>query len=146
MRRYKYISLITLILVHAVNAATISTVNINTHEVNTHSVNQTIINNSNLSKEDKGISLLLPLKSDLTVGNIQAHKVSSVKYHLPTSMFIIGSDATSLQWLKANHEKLKQINAIGIVVNIASLDDYHMIKAAAGSLTICQIFPKNFLA
>lgn len=59
--------------------------------------------------------------------------------HLPyleRPLFIIGSEPFSRQWLIRNLKRLSALNAVGLVVNIATSEELTSLKALAGSLTL----------
>lgn len=50
--------------------------------------------------------------------------------------FLIGSDAQSRQWLKNHRDRLKEIGAVGMLVQADTLDDLHTIAKLADGLSI----------
>ncbi|MCP5024376.1 MAG: integrating conjugative element protein, partial [bacterium] len=50
--------------------------------------------------------------------------------------FLIGSDAQSRQWLKDNRDRLKEIGAVGMLVQADTVDDLHAIAKLANGLSI----------
>ena len=110
---------------------------INQVKINQSMTQQTL--NTSLTQEDKAIKLLLPLSSSLTLGDIKTHTVARVAHPLPAAVFVISSDATSLKWLSDNYDLLKKKNAIGVVVNIQTLVEFHKIQQAAIDLNLTPL-------
>ncbi|MFC1313028.1 MAG: integrating conjugative element protein [gamma proteobacterium symbiont of Ctena orbiculata] len=50
--------------------------------------------------------------------------------------FLIGSDARSLQWLQAHRDRLKEIGAVGMLVQAETMDDLRTIARLADGLSI----------
>ena len=50
--------------------------------------------------------------------------------------FLIGSDTRSRQWLQDHRERLKDIGAVGMLVQADTLDDLLMIAELADGLSI----------
>ncbi len=50
--------------------------------------------------------------------------------------FLIGSDARSRQWLRDHRERLKEIGAVGMLVQADILEDLHAIAELADGLSI----------
>jgi integrating conjugative element protein (TIGR03765 family) len=70
-------------------------------------------------------SVLYPVKSDFSEGEVTTHKLN---HPLPISFFVIGDDAVSLQWVKDHEEVLKSDHAIGILTNVDSADRLKTLK------------------
>jgi len=58
---------------------------------------------------------------------------------LPQPLFIIGSDELSKNWLKQHVEQLKQIKAIGFLVQAKNESDFKTIKSIADGLVIIPL-------
>ncbi len=76
----------------------------------------------------------LPIRSpSLTSGAVEAR-------HRPTRLlqpvFLVGADPRSLAWLEANHERLKQMRAIGMLVQAESEAELKQAIAAAQGLPL----------
>jgi len=76
------------------------------------------------------IDLRLPAKSNATTGTVTRHKINSVGFSY--SLFIIGDDPVSHQWLAEHLKLLKKIQAIGFVTNIESNEAYEALQKKAG--------------
>ncbi len=77
---------------------------------------------------------LLPINSPgLTPGQVQARR-----HHKPFSrpFFLIGSDDRSRQWLVQYHDRLKEIGAVGMLVQAETLEDLRTIARLADGLSI----------
>ncbi|EBX8629387.1 integrating conjugative element protein [Salmonella enterica subsp. enterica] len=64
--------------------------------------------------------------------------VASRHLSLPgmTPLFILGDDPLSLHWLTQQQEKLKSLNATGLVVNVASKERLETLRREAGGLPL----------
>ncbi len=79
-------------------------------------------------------SLLLPIRSPgLTPGKVmpRAHNVPFAQ-----AFFLIGSDAFSKRWLKQHRKALKQLGAVGLLIEATSLEDLRVIAELADGLPI----------
>ena len=77
---------------------------------------------------------LLPIQSPgLTPGPVQA-RAHDRPFSRP--FFMIGSDVHSRQWLQDHRERLKEIGAVGMLVQAETLDDLHAIAELADGLSI----------
>lgn len=80
------------------------------------------------------VQSLLPIRSPgLTPG-----KISSRAHHVPfaRAFFLIGSDAFSRRWLRQHRKALKQMGAVGMLVEATSLEDLRAIAELADGLPI----------
>jgi integrating conjugative element protein (TIGR03765 family) len=76
----------------------------------------------------------LPIQSPgLTTGPVQA-RAHDRPFARP--FFLIGSDAQSRQWLKDNRDRLKEIGAVGMLVQANTIEDLHAIAKLANGLSI----------
>jgi len=77
---------------------------------------------------------LLPVRSTL----LTPGQVTPRALHLPglTPMFLIGTDARSQTWLRRHAERLRALNAIGFVVEVASMDALDSLRHQAPGLTL----------
>ena len=76
----------------------------------------------------------LPVESPgLTPGFVRAR---SHDRPFARPFFLIGSDARSRQWLKNHRDQLKEIGAVGMLVQADTRDDLHTIAALADGLSI----------
>ena len=77
---------------------------------------------------------LLPIQSPgLTLGQVQA-RAHDRPFSRP--FFLIGSDARSRQWLQDHRERLKEIGAVGMLVQAETLEDLRVIAELADGLSI----------
>jgi len=77
---------------------------------------------------------LLPIRSPgLTPGPVQP-KTHDRSFARP--FFLIGSDALSRQWLLQHRARLKEIGAVGMLVQADTRDDLRTIAELAGGLSI----------
>ena len=91
-----------------------------------------IIDEQQLGAAD--VSSLLPIRSPgLTPGKItsRAHPVPFVR-----AFFLIGSDAFSKRWLRQHRKALKQMSAVGMLVEATSVEDLRAITELADGLSI----------
>lgn len=76
----------------------------------------------------------LPLRpAYLTLGQFSAKTVSSP---LPRPLFVIGSDAFSLQWLAQHKQRLLAINAVGLLIEASDINTVHTVAQAAFPLPL----------
>ena len=76
----------------------------------------------------------LPIQSPgLTPGTVQAR---SHDRPFARPFFLIGSDARSRQWLQNHRDRLKEIGAVGMLVQAATLEDLHTMATLANGLSI----------
>ncbi len=76
----------------------------------------------------------LPIQSPgLTPGSVQA-RAHDRPFMRP--FFLIGSDTRSRQWLQAHLDRLKQIGAVGMLVQADSMDDLRTMARLADGLSI----------
>ncbi len=128
--------LVGLVLLQGVFATDINHVVVNQGEINNSHQTQA---DGDLTQIEKAVSLLLPLQSTLTVGDVETHKVSKNVQFVPATLFIVCADARSLEWLTENHDKLEKEDAIGIVTNITSIDEFKTIEQAANGLPLTPV-------
>src|SRR5690554_5019758 len=84
-----------------------------------------------------------PVTSKLTPGVVQPQTISA--HALVQPIFLIGYDKLSAQWLSERHNILKELNAIGLVVNVPSAQAMAELQAIAPNL-ILQPIPGDDLA
>ena len=76
----------------------------------------------------------LPIQSPgLTAGPVQAR---SQDRPFARPFFLIGSDARSRQWLQDHRDRLKEIGAVGMLVQADTLNDLRTIAELADGLSI----------
>jgi len=77
---------------------------------------------------------LLPIRSpDLTPGKLRP-RAHNIPFARP--FFLIGSDEWSQRWLIQHREALKDLGAVGILVEATSIEDLRVIARLAGGLPI----------
>ncbi len=77
---------------------------------------------------------LLPIQSPgLTPGPVEAQ---THERPFARPFFLIGADARSRQWLQAHRDQLKEIGAVGMLVQADTLEDLRTIAALAEGLSI----------
>jgi|GEM_PF-3129702 len=79
----------------------------------------------------------LPAISKATVGKITKHKIELNNFTY--SIFIIGDDALSRQWLKEHTKELEEKNALGFITNIESSSSLQELQ----ELTKAPLLPAN---
>ena len=80
------------------------------------------------------LASLLPIRSPgLTRGPVQP-KTHDRPFARP--FFLIGSDALSRQWLLKHRDRLKEIGAVGMLVQADTLDDLQAIAELAAGLSV----------
>ncbi len=63
----------------------------------------------------------------------------AVNLSMPTPVFLIGEDKASQDWLDRYRERLQQIQATGLVVEVSSLEAFAQLKAKAGNLPLAPV-------
>ncbi len=59
------------------------------------------------------------ITEELSVGRVGEEEAANIRYDMAVRpLFIIGYDATSVEWLQSNAEILKERNAVGYVANV----------------------------
>lgn len=77
----------------------------------------------------------LPVKTaSMSPGKVESRTID--RPYLDRPMFIVGADPLSMRWLLLHHAQLKQINAIGLAVNVETQAQLQQLQNAAGSLEI----------
>ena len=80
------------------------------------------------------LALLLPIRSPgLTPGTIQP-KIHDRPFARP--FFLIGSDTRSRQWLREHRDRLKEIGAVGMLVQADTRNDLQAIAELAAGLSV----------
>ena len=51
-------------------------------------------------------------------------------------IFLIGADNTSVLWLQQNAQRLVEMNAIGLVVNVKTIEELTTLREVVPSLTL----------
>lgn len=75
--------------------------------------------------------LVSPRTPEMTLGKVQKRRVKLP--YLPHPLFLIGTDKTSLAWLRHHAPRLKKAGAKGLVVNSGSPKELKaLIRAASG--------------
>lgn len=78
---------------------------------------------------------LLPVESD----RLSPGKITNRKLDMPdgtTPFFIIGADKLSARWLKQRGQRLHEIHAVGLVVNVQSADQLKQLRTAGNGLVM----------
>ena len=84
-----------------------------------------------------------PVRSDqLSPGELQGRVINAPGLQ---PLFLIGDDAMSKAWLSQRRDQLQQLNAVGIVVNVASAERFAEVQRWAGGLQMVPA-PSNDLA
>lgn len=79
----------------------------------------------------------LPAMSQATFGKITKHKIELTNFTY--SIFIIGDDVLSRQWLKEHCKELEEKNALGFITNIKSSSSLQELQ----ELTKAPLLPAN---
>lgn len=80
------------------------------------------------------VERFLPVRSErLRVGTLEAQRRST---GVSRPFFLIGTDDTSLRWLKANRERLLALQALGLIVEAPNATAYRRVAAAAEGLLV----------
>lgn len=62
----------------------------------------------------------VPAKSKATVGKVEARKIDTSIFH--NTLFVIGVDRLSKQWLLEHQKKLQDMQAIGFITNVDNFE------------------------
>ena len=79
----------------------------------------------------------MPVSSKATVGKVERRKLTLVNFS--NTVFIIGDDAVSRQWLQENIKKLEKAQALGFVANINNSEQLQLLQR----LTKASLLPAN---
>ncbi len=88
------------------------------------------------ARPDRAYSLkhYLPIRSpSLTPGPVEARQEPT---RLMQPLFLVGADPESLRWLDANRERLKHLNAVGMLVQAENESELVAVMAAAQGLRL----------
>lgn len=81
--------------------------------------------------------VMLPVRSTrLSPGPVASRAVQAPGL---TPLFIVGDDALSRQWLVSRASALRQINAVGLVVNVQSLQRLNALRALVPGLMLTPV-------
>lgn len=82
----------------------------------------------------------LPVSSpSLTVGRVGPQEASGIRHEmLSRPMFIIGYDPVSISWLQQNRQFLTEKKAVGLVVNVATVEEMDHLQSVAGKGILLQ--------
>lgn len=84
-----------------------------------------------------------PVRSDLlTPGQVQGRVINAPGLQ---PLFLVGDDENSRKWLSQRRDQLQQLQAVGLVVNVASAERFAEIQRWAGNLQLVPA-PSNDLA
>lgn len=77
----------------------------------------------------------LPVKTpSLSPGKVISRRID--RPYLDRPVFMVGADPLSMRWLLLHHVQLKQINAIGLAVNVETQAQLQQLQKAAGGVAI----------
>jgi len=80
----------------------------------------------------------LPVRTpSMQLGKVERRPMKLLYLNQP--IFIIGSDPTSIRWLKKTQNKLKQIGAMGLLVQAETIEDLESVYEASGGLHIIPL-------
>ena len=80
----------------------------------------------------------LPAKSQLEAGKFNSYQLSECQKY-PTPFFVIGADELSMAWLDAHRDQLKEVNAFGLITNIATESELKEME----TLSPIHLIPSN---
>lgn len=99
-----------------------------------------------IARPDRTYSLIkhLPIRSpSLTPGLVEARETPT---RLLQPVFLVGADERSLQWLEANHGRLKQLHAIGMLVQAETKHELNAVSEIAQGLPLILASGEAFAA
>jgi integrating conjugative element protein (TIGR03765 family) len=86
----------------------------------------------------------LPIRSpSLTPGLVEVRQTPT---RLLQPVFLVGADPKSLEWLEVNRERLRQLNAIGMLVQAENNSELEAVMAAAQGLPLFPASGEAFAA
>ncbi|WP_435633453.1 integrating conjugative element protein [Carnimonas bestiolae] len=76
---------------------------------------------------------MLPVSSEhLTPGRVSPQRLQLPRGFQP--FFIVGNDGLSVRWLEQRGEALREMHAVGLIVNVASTQELEALKHVGGNL------------
>jgi integrating conjugative element protein (TIGR03765 family) len=79
------------------------------------------------------------VSKSLSVGRVTLNEANDLKYQMSSQpLFIIGYDPVSINWLKANKKLLSDNHAVGLVVNIETVEQMNQLQQIAGNGVLMQ--------
>lgn len=84
-----------------------------------------------------GLHWILPVRSPkMSPGNVEARTL-----HMPglKPFFLVGEDATSLGWLSSNANRLTELSAAGLVVDVTDAGSLRRIQSLVPELTVMPV-------
>ncbi|WP_444944846.1 integrating conjugative element protein [Microbulbifer sp. ZKSA006] len=85
----------------------------------------------------------LPIETpSMSPGRVSATE-RTLKY-LQQPLFLIGADKQSKAWLQARRDQLVELNAIGLLVQVDTLEEIKAIKALANGLRLMPASAESF--
>lgn len=82
--------------------------------------------------------MAMPHTPEMSLGRVQPRKVKLD--YLPSPMFLIGADQTSLRWLSNHKASLKKAGAVGLIVNA---DSHQQLQKAIQVTQGLQVSPAS---
>lgn len=77
----------------------------------------------------------LPVKiPSMSPGKVMSRAID--RPYLDRPVFIVGADPLSIRWLRLHQAQLKQLNAVGLAVNVETQAQLRQLQNAAGGLAI----------
>jgi integrating conjugative element protein (TIGR03765 family) len=77
----------------------------------------------------------LPVKTpSLSPGKVDSRTID--RPYLDRPLFIVGADPLSIHWLRLHQAQLKQLNSMGLAVNVETQAQLQQLQNAAGGLAI----------
>jgi integrating conjugative element protein (TIGR03765 family) len=77
---------------------------------------------------------MLPVRSTLLTPGDEPSQIIHAPGMLP--LFLIGEDTRSRSWLAQNRNRLRELNAVGLVVNVTNADELAALRRIASGLTL----------
>ncbi|BFM18928.1 integrating conjugative element protein (plasmid) [Maricurvus nonylphenolicus] len=88
-------------------------------------------------------SFQLPIETpSMSPGSVSA-TAKPLKY-LQQPLFLIGADKQSKAWLKARHDQLVNLSAVGLLVQVDTLEEIKAIQALAKGLRLIPASAESF--
>jgi integrating conjugative element protein (TIGR03765 family) len=88
------------------------------------------------TRADRTVSLAhyLPVRSpSLSPGPVEARRAPT---RLVQPLFLLGADPESIRWLEANRDRLRQLHAIGMLVQAETESDLEAVTVAAQGIPL----------
>jgi integrating conjugative element protein (TIGR03765 family) len=81
---------------------------------------------------------MLPVRSELLAAGPVEHHATKLS-GLTQPMFLVGDDERSRQWLQQRLPELRRLKAVGLVVQVQSIDRLHALRRLAPGVMLSPV-------